>query len=83
MKKPKASESTTEDSQVFLFVNKTSKSKSLSKSDGAVAKQINRHAQHFRTKKLEAQKVTSARTDSSSARRIALDGWHKHENGLR
>ena len=67
---------------VFLFVNKTSKSKSLSKSDGAVAKQINRHAQHFRTRKLDAQKVSSARTNSSSARRIALDGWHRKEYGL-
>ncbi|OCT54018.1 hypothetical protein CLCR_09774 [Cladophialophora carrionii] len=80
MKKPR-DRTTPADGQVFLFVNKTSKSKSLSKSDGAVAKQINRHAQHFRTRKLEAQKVTSARTNSSSARRIALDGWNRKENG--
>lgn len=63
----------------FFFVNKTQDSKSLSKSDGAVAKQINRHAQHFRTRKVEAQKVTSALTSSSSARRIALDGWARRE----
>jgi hypothetical protein len=81
MKKPR-DRTTPADGQVFLFVNKTSKSKSLSKSGGAVAKQINRHAQHFRTRKLEAQKVTSARTNSSSARRIALDGWNRKENGL-
>ncbi|KIX06536.1 uncharacterized protein Z518_04512 [Rhinocladiella mackenziei CBS 650.93] len=67
------------DGQVFLFVNKTQKSKSLSKSDGAIAKQINRHAQHFRSRKVEAQRITSARTSSSSARRIALDGWHRRE----
>jgi hypothetical protein len=81
MKKP-LDPTTDGEGPLFLFVNKTSKSKSLSKSDGAVAKQINRHAQHFRTRKLDAQKVTSARTNSSSARRIALDGWHRKENGL-
>ena len=81
MKKPRDRDSPT-DGQAFLFVNKTSKSKSLSKSDGVVAKQINRHAQHFRTRKLEVQKVSSARTNSSSARQIALDGWHRKENGL-
>ena len=81
MKKP-LDRATPAEGHAFLFVNKTSKSKSLSKSDGAVAKQINRHAQHFRTSKLDAQKVTSARTNSSSARRIALDGWHKKNNGL-
>ncbi len=63
----------------FLFVNKTQKSKSLSKSDGAVAKEINRHAQHFRTRRIEAQRVTSALTSSSSARRIALDGWNRRD----
>ncbi|KIW15523.1 hypothetical protein PV08_05569 [Exophiala spinifera] len=64
---------------VFFFVNKTQTSKSLSKSDGAVAKQINRHAQHFRTRKIEAQRFTSALTSSSSARRIALDGWNRRD----
>lgn len=68
-----------DNNNVFLFVNKTQKSKSLSKSDGAVAKQINRHAQHFRTRKIEAQRVTSALTSSSSARRIALDGWNRRD----
>lgn len=67
------------DGQVFLFVNKTQKSKSLSKSDGAVAKQINRHAQHFRSRKVEAQRITTARTSCSSARRIALDGWNRRD----
>jgi hypothetical protein len=81
MKQP-CSRTASADGPAFLFVNKTSKSKSLSKSDGAVAKQINRHAQNFRTRRLEVQKVTNARTNSSSARRIALDGWHKKENGL-
>ena len=83
MKKPRDRNASTEGGSVFLFVNKTSKSKSLSKSDGAVAKQINRLAQHFRTLKVEVQIVNSARTSSSSARRIALDGWHRKENGLR
>lgn len=68
---------------VFLFVNKTQKSKSLSKSDGAIAKQINRHAQNFRTRKIEAQRIDRALTSSSSARRIALDGWHRRESGQR
>jgi hypothetical protein len=63
----------------FLFVNKNPKSKSLSKSDGAVAKEINRHAQHFRTRRIEAQRVNSALTTSSSARRIALDGWNRRD----
>ncbi|KAK5465394.1 hypothetical protein LTS15_001957 [Exophiala xenobiotica] len=63
----------------FLFVNKNPKSKSLSKSDGAVAKEINRHAQHFRTRRIEAQRVNSALTSSSSARRIALDGWNRRD----
>ncbi|KAJ9608915.1 hypothetical protein H2200_006686 [Cladophialophora chaetospira] len=81
MKKPRERDAPA-DGQLFLFVNKTSKSKSLSKSDGVVAKRINRHAQHFRTRKLEVQKVSSARTNSSSARQIALDGWHRKENGL-
>ncbi|KAI1607935.1 hypothetical protein EDD37DRAFT_644254 [Exophiala viscosa] len=66
---------------VFLFVNKTQKSKSLSKSDGVIAKQINRHAQNFRTRKIEAQRIDSALTSSSSARRIALDGWNRRESG--
>ncbi|KIV80485.1 hypothetical protein PV11_07983 [Exophiala sideris] len=66
---------------VFLFVNKTQKSKSLSKSDGSIAKQINRHAQNFRTRKIEAQRIDSALTSSSSARRIALDGWNRRESG--
>ncbi|EXJ86616.1 hypothetical protein A1O3_03569 [Capronia epimyces CBS 606.96] len=66
---------TTDSKPVYLFVNKTQKSKSLSKSDGAVAKQINRHAQHFRSRKVEAEKISSALSSSSSARRIALDGW--------
>ncbi|KAL2426000.1 hypothetical protein ABEF95_008855 [Exophiala dermatitidis] len=66
--------------QVYLFVNKTQKSKSLSKSDGAVAKQINRHAQHFRSRKVDAEKITSALTSSSSALRIARDGWHKKQS---
>ncbi|KIW90423.1 uncharacterized protein Z519_09068 [Cladophialophora bantiana CBS 173.52] len=79
MKKPRGSDRT--EGQVFLFVNKNPKSKSLSKSDGAVAKQINRHAQHFRSRKVEAQKITSARSNCSSARRIALDGWHRKETG--
>ncbi|OQV02781.1 hypothetical protein CLAIMM_07923 isoform 1 [Cladophialophora immunda] len=79
MKKPRGSERA--EGQVFLFVNKNPKSKSLSKSDGAVAKQINRHAQHFRSRKVEAQKITSARSNCSSARRIALDGWHRKETG--
>lgn len=65
---------------VYLFVNKTQKSKSLSKSDGAVAKQINRHAQHFRSRKVEVEKITSALSSSSSARRIARDGWLRKEN---
>ncbi|KIX96959.1 uncharacterized protein Z520_07073 [Fonsecaea multimorphosa CBS 102226] len=79
MKKPRGSDRP--EGQVFLFVNKNPKSKSLSKSDGAVAKQINRHAQHFRSRKVEAQKITSARSNCSSARRIALDGWHRKETG--
>ncbi|EXJ85423.1 hypothetical protein A1O1_05787 [Capronia coronata CBS 617.96] len=64
----------------YLFVNKTQKSKSLSKSDGAVAKQINRHAQHFRSRKVDVRKLNSALSDSSSARRIARDGWHRIES---
>ncbi|OAP59474.1 hypothetical protein AYL99_06772 [Fonsecaea erecta] len=79
MKKPRGSDRA--EGQVFLFVNKNPKSKSLSKSDGAVAKQINRHAQNFRSRKVEAQKITSARSNCSSARRIALDGWHRKETG--
>lgn len=70
------------DSQVFLFVNKTQKSKSLSKSDGAIARSINRHAQQVRSKKVETQRISSARTNSSSARRIALDGWHRQETAV-
>lgn len=70
------------DNQVFLFVNKTQKSKSLSKSDGVIARSINRHAQQVRSRKVETQRLSSARTNSSSARRIALDGWHRRETAV-
>lgn len=63
--------------QLFLFVNKDSKSKSLSKSEGDSAKEINRHAQQVRNRRLAAQKATTAHKSSSSARRIALGGWKK------
>ena len=65
--------------QLFLFVNKDSKSKSLSKSEGLSAKEINRHAQQVRNRRLAAQKATTAHKSSSSARRIALGGWKKRE----
>jgi len=65
--------------QAFLFVNKDQKSKSLSKSDGADAKKINRFAQQARNRRVEAQRLSSARNSSSSARRIALSGWHRRD----
>lgn len=68
--------------QVFLFVNKDQKSTSLSKSDGRSAKEINRHAQQVRNRRLAAQKANTARTSSSSARRIALGGWNRKEDDL-
>ena len=68
--------------QVFLFVNKDQTSRSLSKSDGAVARSINRHAQQVRSRKVETQRINSARTNSSSARRIALHGWQQAQAGI-
>ena len=65
--------------QVFLFVNKDSKSKSLSKSEGANAKEINRHAQKVRNRRLAVHKASTAQKSSASARRIALGGWKKRE----
>lgn len=65
--------------QVFLFVNKDSKSKSLSKSEGDSAKEINRHAQKVRNRRLAVQKASTAQHSSASARRIALGGWKKKE----
>jgi hypothetical protein len=69
-------------SQLFLFVNKDSSSKSLSKSEGASAKQINRHAQQIRNRRLAQQKVSTARHSSSSARRIALGGWNRRDEDM-
>lgn len=71
--------STADSNQVFLFVNKDQKSKSLSKSEGTSAKEINRHAQQVRNRRLAAQKANTAKTSSSSARRIALGGWKKQQ----
>ena len=68
--------------QIFLFVNKDQKSTSLSKSDGRSAKEINRHAQQVRNRRLAVQKATTARSSSSSARRIALGGWKRKEGDL-
>jgi hypothetical protein len=65
--------------QLFLFVNKDSKSKSLSKSEGDHAKEINRHAQKVRNRRLAVQKASTAQQTSASARRIALGGWKKRE----
>jgi hypothetical protein len=65
--------------RLFLFVNKDSKSKSLSRSEGESAKEINRHAQQVRNRRLAAQKATTAHKSSSSARRIAQGGWKKRD----
>lgn len=65
--------------QLFLFVNKDSKSKSLSKSEGNSAKEINRHAQKVRNRRLAAQKASTSQSTSESARRIALGGWQKRD----
>jgi hypothetical protein len=71
-----------ERNQVFLFVNKDSKSKSLSKSEGASAKEINCHAQQVRNRRLAQHKVSTARHSSSSARRIALGGWIRRDHDV-
>jgi hypothetical protein len=76
MKNPQANRN---ENQSFLFVNKTQTSKSLTKSDGAVAKSINSHAQQIRRRKYEAEKINSARNGSSAARRIALSGWQRRQ----
>jgi hypothetical protein len=71
-----------EKSQRFLFVNKDPNSKFLSKSEGASAKEINRHAQQVRNRRLAQQKVSTARHSSSSARRIALGGWNRRNEEM-
>lgn len=58
-------------------MNKDVNSKSLSKSDGADAKEINRFAQQVRSRRNEVQKLQAAKKSSSSARRIALGGWNR------
>ena len=70
---------TGERKKAFLFVNKDPTSKSLSKNEGVSAKEINRHAQQVRNRRLQAQKATSAHTSSTTARRIALGGWQKRD----
>ncbi|RVX66517.1 hypothetical protein B0A52_09802 [Exophiala mesophila] len=69
----------TSDGQAFLFVNKSLDSKSLSRSERGIAKLINRHAQRVQNRKSENRRIQSLKTNASSARRIALDGWNRKE----